>query len=84
MRDLTRDEQLNLYDAIYGGVPADADELDSFMGFVALTAQPASDYPRSAEKVHTGFQVSKGLARGTLFIRDFGDFRAVYFDGEGL
>lgn len=84
MRDLTKQEQDSLYESIFGESADDADELESMMAFVALTAQPVEDYRVKAETLYRDYQAAKGLRRGDLFIRDFGDFRAVYFDGEGL
>ncbi len=85
--ELTTAEKLGLYAAVMGGKPDDDDELDSFGEWIALTRDSLESFKRnhnvSAEKLYRGFQVSKGRRRGDLFIRDFGDFRAVYFDGEG-
>lgn len=82
MRDLTSSEQHDLFVAVTGCEPFDDDELDDFIADVALTHQPVEDYGIKADTLYSGFQVAKGLRRGDLFIRDFGDFRAVYFTGE--
>lgn len=85
MRDLTSQELESLYEAVYGESAEDSEEIDTHLApFVALTAEPVEHYKVKAETLYREFQVAPGLRRGDLFIRDFGDFRAVYFDGEGI
>jgi hypothetical protein len=90
--ELSRQQWEELFQAVHGEVLSEMDDpewdLESFQGNVALTRDPMTSYAEryhvEAERLYSDWQPRKGFTRGDLFIRDYGDFRAVYFTGEGL
>jgi hypothetical protein len=73
-------------------VVATQDTVENFFDTRGRRLNRRGERPEKPYELHTticgniykweGVQAAKGLRRGTLYVMDFGDARACYFDGE--